>query len=152
MASFGLIVNHPEHAKSIAKAAGTYFNPECDICISRESDGELVGGVIFQNFTGESIGVHVAGFVPNWLNRDLLWMAFDYPFNQLKCKRIFSQIPETNTKSLAFNRKLGFKEVAKIDGVFRDGAVVVTCIGKDDCKWHNMKPPGMCQDKELLDG
>lgn len=132
-------------AHFIAKAAGVVFNPKCDVCICRVSDvtGKLLGGVIIQDYTGASCGIHVAGFAPHWLNRDLLWTVFDYVFRQLGCKKLFSQIPETNTKSLEFNLKLGFKEVTRIDGVFLDGAVIVTCLDKGDCRWLDIAHSGI---------
>jgi RimJ/RimL family protein N-acetyltransferase len=141
MAALGIEINNQEHAEQIATAAGVCFNPACDMCISRTGEDDiLLGGAIYQGYTGVSIGVHTAGFSKNWVNRDLLWIVFDYPFNQLGCERIFAQIPETNTKSLAFTRNMGFKEVAKVADVFPDGAVVVFRLEKSDCKWHNRKP------------
>lgn len=134
----------------IASAAGTHFNPACDVVIARERDNGVVwGGVVFQNYTGASIGLHCAGLADGWMNRDLLWAAFDYPFNQLHCKKIFCQISATNTKSLEFNRRIGFKEIVRIDDVFDDGPVVITSLGKDECRWHKIKPLGLRSGKEL---
>lgn len=142
MASGGVIVfNNKSHGRSIAKMAGCSFNPECDITISRVGDdGELLGGVIYQNFTHESIAMHVAGFRKDWVTRDLIWVCFHYPFVQLGVNRIFGQVPETNTKALEFDLWFGFKILTKIDGVFPDGGVIVLVLEKDDCRWLKYKP------------
>lgn len=132
--------NEPAHIDAIEQACGHIFNHRADVCLSRSHDGKLLGGVIYEGFTHASIQAHVAGFSPFWLDRTFLWMMFDYPFNQLKVGRVFCQIRESNAVALEFNRKLGFKEVTRIDGVFPDGACVLTSLTRDDCRWLNLKP------------
>jgi RimJ/RimL family protein N-acetyltransferase len=135
-----LVLNVPENVRTIAKSAGVHFNPECDVAVYRTLEEKLLGGVIFQGFTHASIEVHVAGFEPNWLNRDLLWVVFDYPFNQLGVSTVFSRIRESNPKALEFNLKIGFKVVHRIDGVFPDGQCIVTSLTRDNCRWLNIRP------------
>lgn len=132
-----------EHGRAISVAAGTFYNPECDHCIAREEDDRLLGGVTFQDYNRASIGMHTAGFAPRWLDRNMLWAAFDYPFNQLGCQRVFTQIPETNIKSLEFAQHLGLKIITKVEGVFLDGGIWVLCMEKVDCRWLNIKPRGL---------
>jgi RimJ/RimL family protein N-acetyltransferase len=129
------------HAHRISTAAGTLYNPIADQCISRTTDeGELLGGVVFQAYTGASIAIHMAGFIPTWANRDILWAAFHYPFEQLKVRQVLGQVPESNEAALEINRKLGFKEVARIAGVYDDGAAVIMAIQKDECRWLKLTP------------
>jgi RimJ/RimL family protein N-acetyltransferase len=130
-----IVTDNFAHARTIAKAAGFHFNPECDIVMAREEDGKLLGGVIFQAYNGASIVIHVAGFAPNWLNRDLLWIAFSYPFDQLKVTKLFTQTPSDNRKALDFNTNLGFKDEARIEGVFRDADLIVRSMRREDCRW-----------------
>jgi RimJ/RimL family protein N-acetyltransferase len=131
----------PEHGYAIAEAAHTTFNPAVDRVISRvDEEGELLGGVIYTAFTEASIHLHMAGFRDHWANRDLLWCIFDYPFNQLGCKKVFGQVAETNTKALEIDLRLGFKIVTKIDDVYPDGGVYVLSMDKADCKWLSVKP------------
>lgn len=131
----------------ICEAAGSAFNPAVDRVIARTDNGVLVGGVVYQGYTGASIHGHFAGFSKGWINRDLLWVAFDYPFRQLGCGTMFAQVPETNTKSLELCAHLGFKEAAKIEGVFTDGACFVLAMEAKDCRWLNLKPRGFLQRK-----
>jgi hypothetical protein len=138
-----IVLNRTHHGRAIAEASGTTFNPETDRVIARVEDGALWGGVTFQGYTGASIQMHMAGFVPRWADRDMLWVAFDYPFNQLKCRKVFGQVPETNTKALEIDLKLGFKIIAKIDDVFPDGACLVLALAREDCRWLNLKPRGI---------
>lgn len=136
-----IVFNHGPHGDAIAKAARCGYNPRIDQVISRvDAEGELLGGVIFQSFTGVSIHVHMAGFRDNWCNRDMLWCIFDYAFNQLECKKVFGQVPEANSKALEIDLKLGFKVIAKIDDVFPEGACLVVGMLHEDCRWLKLKP------------
>lgn len=141
--------NDIEHGYAIAQAAGCNYNPAVDVVISRTESDELYGGVIYQNYTGTSIGVHMAGFNPHWGNRDLLWVIFDYAFRQLGCKKVFGQLPASNTKALEIDLKLGFKIVTTIDDVFPDGALIVVALDRDDCRWLKIKPRGLRIGKEI---
>lgn len=130
-----IVANNLEHARAIAKAAGCYFNPECDHCISNEKDGRLLGGVIFQGYKRASIGIHAAGFDTHWLDRDMIWIAFAYPFDQLGVTKLFGQIPSDNRKALDFNRKLGFIEEVRISGVYPDADLIVMSMTREQCRW-----------------
>lgn len=139
-----------EHdGRKVAEAAGTFFNPECDKVISRVVGEKLLGGVIYQEFTGESIGMHVAGFAKSWLNRDFLWASFYYPFVQLDVKRIFAQVRETNEYTLNFDLKLGFKIVTKIDGTYPDGGTYLISMERDECRWLKLTPKSLQSGQEI---
>lgn len=119
----------------IASAAGVHFNPVCDRSIARVRGDVCLSGVLYTNFTHESICAHTAVFADRGVNRAMLYMGLDYPFNQLKVKRIFGWVPETNTRAQAFNMKLGFKVVARIEGVFRHGvAALIMCCEREDAR------------------
>lgn len=138
-----IVFNNLLHGRLIAEQAGTSFNLEIDQCISRVEDGRLLGGVTYAGYTGVSIHMHMAGFTERWADRDMIWVAFDYPFNQLKCRRVFGQVPESNTRALEIDLRLGFKVVAKIDDVFPDGACLVLALAREDCRWLKHKPRGI---------
>ena len=125
----------------MAEASGTVYNPESHVVISRDEDGKLLGGVIYQAYNKASIVIHVAGFVPRWLNRDLLWMAFHYPFEQLGVSKLFTQTPSNNHKALDFNTNLGFKDEARIEGVFPDADLIVRSMRREDCRWLTRGSP-----------
>jgi hypothetical protein len=133
-----------EHGHRIAHAVGGTFNPNSHVVLASvgRDSFELLGGVIYTDYTGASVQMHMAGFSPHWMTREFLWMAFDYPFNQLDCKKVFGHVPESNTTALEIDRKLGFKEVAKIEDVFPDGACYVLALAREDCRWLKLKPRG----------
>jgi hypothetical protein len=71
----------------------------------------------------------------NWMNRDLLWAAFDYPFNKLGVSVILGQICGSNEDALKLNRHLGFKVVAEIADAHMDGDLVIMAMKREDCRW-----------------
>ena len=138
----------------IARKAGSYFNPECDRVVARihlhpGGDEELLGGSVFQNFTHESIAMHVAHWVPNWINRELLYHTFAYPFLQLQVQRIFGQVPADNAAALRFDLHLGFREIARIPKVFEGGVDdIVVCMERHECRFLR-RPHGCSQSNRL---
>jgi RimJ/RimL family protein N-acetyltransferase len=135
-----IVIGDLSFSEQISLACGKAFNPACDTSIVRVEHGQLRGGIIFTDYTGHSITQHFAGFHPYWGNRDLIWAAFDYPFNQLQCARVFGQASSRNVKSLELIRKLGFKIVATIPDVFFDGDLQVFSMNRDECKWLKITP------------
>jgi hypothetical protein len=131
-----IVYGAKEAAVRIAVAIGRVPNPAADAPIAVYRDGVLRGGVVYSDFTGESVCVHVAGFEPGWLTRTFLFMAFDYPFTQMGVSRVFSQMREDNLEALGFNKKLGFTPVAYIPGVYPGNvAMIVTKLEREDCRW-----------------
>jgi RimJ/RimL family protein N-acetyltransferase len=82
--------------------------------------------------------MHCAGFVPRWMNRNLLGMAFHYPFVQLGCAKVFLQVSTGNTAALKFAAGLGFRHVATLEDAFVDGHCAVLEMKKADCRWLDM--------------
>ena len=113
--------NETHDGYAIASTAGTSYNPVVDQVIARVTPrGSLMGGVLFSYWTGfgGSINMHVAGFHPRWLNRTILAVSFDYPFNQLGVRKIFGQVPMDNVRAIAFNLHLGFEKEVVIKDAY----------------------------------
>lgn len=148
-----IVFGNHDCGRMVSQAVGHFYNPACDTIIARIVKREfpfLAGGVLFTNYTGASMQVHVAGFLPRWLSRDLLWIAFDYPFNQLKVERLFSQMEATNVAAIKFNLGLGFREVARIGGVYpNDVACVVTKMEEHECRFLKIRPHNLVPNYSL---
>lgn len=130
-----------EHGIEIARAIPRQYNPAVDPVISNVSDdGELLGGVIYDGYTGPCIFIHQAGFTKHWMSRDMLWCAFDYPFNYLGCSKLCGTIPSTLPDLLDINTRLGFEVEAVIKGAYPGGDMLVLSMTRDECRWLKMKP------------
>jgi RimJ/RimL family protein N-acetyltransferase len=137
------VINDMEHGERIARLAGVIFNPRAHQVVSRMRGGELLGGVIFTDYTRASITVHMAGFMKNWANRDLIWCVFHYAFNQLGVGKVFGQVPASNEESMRNTLKLGFSVETRVKDVFVDGDLVVVSMYRDQCRWLKLKPRGL---------
>jgi RimJ/RimL family protein N-acetyltransferase len=136
-----IVLNDPHWGAEVARIAGTHYFPEQSACVMRLRDDEPVGGVIYTGYTSESIVVHSGAWTPHWLNRDMLYVVFDYPFNQLGVKRLFGHVPEDNRHARLFNEKMGFRYVARIEGVFKHGvACMVMRLDREDCRFLWVRP------------
>lgn len=136
-----IVLNDPHWGQEIAKVAGTYYDPPHSSCVMRlRDDDEPVGGVIYTGYTGESIVIHSGSWTPHWINRDMLYVVFDYPFNQLGVKRLFGHVPEDNLHARTFNEKVGFRYVARIEGVFKHGvACMVMRLDREGCRFLSVR-------------
>lgn len=111
-------------------------------CIGRlNSKGRIIGVVGYDSFTGTSAVIHVAG-EGNWLSKDLLWAAFDYPFNRCGLKVLFAHISSANKSSLRFNLHLGFKREHVLRDAYPDGDAIITSLRAEDCKYLKRKHHG----------
>lgn len=135
-----LILNDWSYGVVLAERAGTSYALD-NRNIARVSKGRLLGGVVYSSYTGESIAMHTASWNQHWVSRDLLWIAFDYPYNQLHVRRIFGQVPADNWRARRFNEHLGFTVVAEIEGVYKGGvACLVMKQERHECRFLSLKP------------
>ena len=114
--------------------------PEETVCIGQEIDGNLVAVVGYCSFMPNACQMHIAAVDEvNWMSRDLLWAAFDYPFNKLGVKVILGQICGSNEDAIRLNRHLGFKVVAEIPDAHMDGDLVIMAMKKEECRFLNIR-------------
>lgn len=74
--------------------------------------------------------MHLCIDTPDGLNRQLLWKAFQAPFEQWNYQFLLAIIQEQNTKSLNMANRLGFKKFGEVPGHLRFGVMY-----KADCRW-----------------
>jgi RimJ/RimL family protein N-acetyltransferase len=105
--------------------------------IGLEENGELIAGVVFDNYTKAGINMHVAA-VPGrrWMTREYLFRCFAYPFIQLNCLRITGLVREDNLDAQRFNEHLGFKREGLLREAYLDKQnVIVYGMLQRECRW-----------------
>jgi len=135
-----IVLDDAEHGAAIADRAGTHFVPRLHRCISRTSAGNLVGGVIYTNYNPRAMTLHTAAWDKHWLNRDMLWTIFAYPFLVLEVEKLVAFVPSTNEHALEFDKRIGFVEETKIRDVVPDGDMVILSMRREHCRWLNWQP------------
>lgn len=117
----------------IAKELDMVWTSENSTTIGWIEGNELVAGVWYEDFNGKSITCHIVIKKP--LNRKFLAIIFDYPFIQLGVSKIIGPVKSDNLKAIEFDKKLGFKEEARILDAFPNSDLIFFVMNKDDCRF-----------------
>lgn len=120
----------------VAKRTGEFNCFGTDVGIGWQKNGEMVAGVAYANWNGVNVECHIASDrSKRWLTREYLWTIFDYPFNQLKVKRVTLCIGEGNMDSRRFAEHLGFKLEAELADAHPTGALRIYRQFRDECRF-----------------
>ena len=101
---------------------------------NKENQIEWVIG--YTAFIGKTCQMHVVNLTGKTTPRKLIWAAFDYPFNKAGIEVVFGVLNSKNEHAVAYDKKLGFKEVNRWDGVHDDGGdIVLLEMKRGECRW-----------------
>jgi hypothetical protein len=136
-----VVTDNQEHLRGwITGVLGMQFSSYARF-IGQEIDGQIKAVVGYDNIMDKSCMMHVASIVPNWLNKDLLWAVFDFPFNKLGVKVILATVSSNNEEALKLDRHLGFVDKAYIEDAHIDGDLVILAMRRENCRWLDLKAP-----------
>lgn len=132
-----------------AKSALYEFLKSHGVSIPRSEDFQAIGrinkelallGVVgYNGFCGRTCMMHVAGD-GRWVNREFLWAAFSYPFQQLDVVQVFATVASRNTQALRFNYHLGFTLMKTVvRGWGPDDDLLILTMPKNQCRWLEIK-------------
>lgn len=118
---------------------GDYL-PKSGSAIARVRDNEIIAGAVYERFNGVSVVASIAGSGRGWMNRLFLSMIFDYPFNQLKVRRITAFVDASNARAKRINEHLGFEQEAILHDAHPNGDILVYRMTADKCRWLKELP------------
>ena len=122
----------------VAQKTNEYGNFGAAQGIGWEKEGRLVAGVVYAEWNGVNVVCHIASDgSKRWLIREYLWTIFDYPFNQLRVKRITVCVGEGNRPSRRFVQRLGFELEATLRLAHPTGDLLVYRMFRENCRWLN---------------
>ena len=143
------LVIGPSIVKWVATRTNEFGDFGSSNAIGWEKDGRLVAGVVYAQWNGPNVVCHIASDRSRrWATREYLWTIFDYPFSQLKCKRITVEVGEGNYDSRRFVEHLGFKLEATLAGAHPTGELRIYRLWRDECKY--LKAPYAPSRPDLL--
>ena len=114
---------------------GKPWGPEGREVVGLVKDGEVLGGVVFEDYTGVCIQAHIALASPRVPFRKLLACAAGYAFNQLGVNKIIGVVKSSNLAALKMDLRIGFKPEAIIKDVFEDADMVIMSMVRGDCSF-----------------
>lgn len=97
-------------------------------------DGDkAVGGFVYHNYDPDAgtIEMSAAGIGKRWMTRPVLYGLFSYPFDQLKCQLLYSQVSERNKPLLRITKAYGFTQVRVPRWYGRDEAAILCSLTDD---------------------
>lgn len=100
-------------------------------------DGEPVAAVLYDNYSGSNIFMHVAA-VPTkrWMNKHFLHEAFKFPFVTMGCKRVTGWVEADNIVAQKFDEHLGFRREAVLKSAGEHGQdVFLYVMFREDCRY-----------------
>lgn len=111
--------------------------------------GELIAGVVYNEFRGHSMHVSMASVTPRWATRKSLMALFAYPFMQCKVARLTAYTGRSMTSVRKFMERLGFVLEGTMRKGFADDDCVIYGMLRDECRWievaHERQPePAAC--------
>lgn len=134
---YELCFNVEEIGPFVCEINGTTYIPGSCTAIGIKKDGVLKGGVLYCQYNGSSVWVHVAS-KGKWLTRDLIWHFFDYPFRQLKVNQILGSVDSNNAAAIKFDEHLGFERKAVIPQAGKDDSnLIIYSLTRESCRWWN---------------
>ncbi len=120
-----------------------------DIGIGWQTGGRIVAGVAYADWNGPNVVCHIASDGHRrWATRQYLWTIFDYPFNQLRCKRITVCVGDGNQDSKRFVRHLGFELEAVHEQAHPTGDLLTFRMWRHDCRY--LREPYALHGTDLL--
>ena len=115
---------------------GGYF-AERSNALGLEKNGELVAGVIYENWNHKSIWCHIA--IDGRLTPRYLAAIFDYPFNVCQVEKIIVPVGSDNEKSIRLVEKMGFAEEGRIKNARPEGDLILFTLPRNACRFIGEK-------------
>lgn len=112
------------------------WTPGMGVAIGITRAESLVAGVTYFQYNGVNVWTGIAATDPRALSRGTLAKLFEYPFRQLKAKRITALVDASNTRSRRFTERLGFSAEATLEASAADGTdQILYRMRAGDCRW-----------------
>ena len=111
-------------AKEVVQEAewGSYY------AMGAEVDGQIVSGIVFNNFNECNATAHIACSKPNKLFLELLDHAFLYAFETCGLRRLTGLVEADNSKALKLDKHIGFLQESIMREAGSEGQDVVVLV------------------------
>ncbi len=126
-----IITGKENVAPWVAKKLFARFN--ADEGIGLERNGEMVAGVVYEDWNGASFVCHIV--VQGLMTPRYLAAIFHYPFVHCGASKIIAPVPQSNEESVKFVTKLGFRLEAQLLDAHPDGSVLLYTMKPDQCRF-----------------
>ena len=127
------ITDGPAVGYWVASNLEAKYHAETSAAIGLVRNDEIVAGVIYENYNGRSLMVHIA--ITGRLTPQYLRDIFRYPFVTCAVNKIIAPVSSTNVKSIKLVENMGFIAEGRIRDAAPDGDIIMYTMAKDDCRF-----------------
>ena len=117
----------------VASHLGTRYWAEGSTALGLVRDGVPVAGVIYENWNGKSVVVHLVA--KDRLTPRFIAAICDYPFNVCGAVKAIAPVEISNLKSAKLVEKMGFVSEATLRNCHPNGDIVLYTLTKSDCRF-----------------
>jgi len=105
------------------------------------TDDKIRWVIGYTGFIGKTCQMHMVALDGGYCPKELLFAAYDYPFNQCGIEKIIGIVSSHNERAYKFDLKVGMKEVLRFPGLHCNGGdMIMMTFDKADCRWIKRKP------------
>lgn len=113
-----------------------YFRTVRFTGIKKLSDGELVAMVGYDDWTSNSVQMHVWLKNARALDRTFIRECFRYPFETVGVGIVIGVTPCNNVAALELNRRLGYRRLLTVKDGFALGTdLAIQEMRREECRW-----------------
>jgi RimJ/RimL family protein N-acetyltransferase len=127
------IESSTEVGEWVCSQTGGGYHEARSNALGLRKDGEVVAGVVYENWNGRSVFCHIA--IEGRMTPTYLAAIFDYPFNVCGVDKIVVPVSSGNSKALRLVGKMGFTEEARIHNADTNGDIVFLTMARDSCRF-----------------
>lgn len=100
------------------------------------SDGNLIAGMVFENYNGSNLFIHCATRRAGSITREFLHACFHFCFIETHCRRVSCVVDESNQTCQRFVQDLGATEETRLVGAgLHGGDLIIYKMTPESCKW-----------------
>jgi RimJ/RimL family protein N-acetyltransferase len=130
------LVSDPDRVFELVSRYTRIHGVEDQKGVGLEIGGDLVAGVVYQQYNGSNVWMHIAIVPERRVTFEFVWYVFHYPFIELGCKRVGASVDMSNAASRRICERVGFLEEARLRGAGSDGGdVVLYVMWKEGCRY-----------------
>lgn len=145
---YRIVIDNPGDGDRIMEKSGGMFNDKCEHSIAAYDGQRFLGGFVVGAFLGNSVAIHDGSDDPQWCTRTLLWMLFDYVFNQLGVHKAYAPVRSDNWSALSMDIRAGWRlEYVMLDAFEPGVHNVLLAMEPSYCKWLDVRPVGYAPGK-----
>lgn len=129
----GNIIQGQEVGYWVASKHGGNYAESTSQAIGLERNGEIVAGVIYENWNRQSIVCHIA--IEGAVTRAFMRAVCGYAFHTCGVHKVIGPIPSSNEKAIQNALRIGFVEESRIKDAAPDGDIIIFTITADRCRY-----------------